>query len=140
MCAKQIQTNGRLDLRSELIKSYCFRRAATVTAFSASPAAMNSGAGWGAAGLLLVSTLSASESKQGESFEAILQEPMRQNDHLLLPEGCVFHGHVARLAPPRRLSRAGSAHQDGFRGALAHRRRRSSRHLDAIAAAVAAIV
>jgi hypothetical protein len=80
------------------------------TAFSASPAAMESvtvPAGVHAR-LMLLSTLSASESKQGESFQARLQEPMRQDEHVLLPEGCVFRGHIARLAPPRRLSRAGS--------------------------------
>ncbi|MCU1275651.1 MAG: putative peptidoglycan binding domain protein, partial [Bryobacterales bacterium] len=58
--------------------------------------------------LLLLSGLSASDSKQGENFQAMLQEPIREHDHVLLPQGCVFRGHIARLSPPKRLSRAGS--------------------------------
>jgi hypothetical protein len=58
--------------------------------------------------LLLLSRLNTSESKPGESFQARLQEPIQQEGKTLLPEGCVFQGHIARVAAPRRLSRAGS--------------------------------
>jgi hypothetical protein len=58
--------------------------------------------------LLLLSKLNASQSKEGESFQARLQEPIQQENRTLLPEGCVFQGHIARVAAPRRLSRAGS--------------------------------
>jgi hypothetical protein len=58
--------------------------------------------------LLLLSGLNTSESKQGESFQARLQEPIQQEGRTLLPEGCIFQGHIARVAAPRRLSRAGS--------------------------------
>ena len=58
--------------------------------------------------LLLLSGLNSSESTQGESFLARLQEPIQQEGKTLLPEGCIFVGHIARVAAPRRLSRAGS--------------------------------
>ncbi len=58
--------------------------------------------------LLLLSTLSTTENKQGETFQARLEEPIQQDGHVLLPQGCLFQGHVARVAAPRRLSRAGS--------------------------------
>lgn len=58
--------------------------------------------------LLLLSNLSTMENKQGESFEARLEEPIQQDGHILLPQGCLFRGHIARVAAPRRLSRAGS--------------------------------
>lgn len=58
--------------------------------------------------LLLLSALNSSESTQGESFQARLQEPIQQEGKTLLPEGCIFVGHIARVAAPRRLSRAGS--------------------------------
>lgn len=58
--------------------------------------------------LLLLSRLNASESKAGENFQARLQEPIQQDGKTLLPEGSVFQGHIAKIAPPRRLSRAGS--------------------------------
>ena len=58
--------------------------------------------------LLLLSTLSTTETKQGESFQARLEEPIQQDGHILLPQGCLFQGHIAKVATPRRLSRAGS--------------------------------
>lgn len=58
--------------------------------------------------LLLLSDLNSSESALGESFQARLQEPIQQEGRTLLPEGCIFVGHIARVTAPRRLSRAGS--------------------------------
>ena len=58
--------------------------------------------------LLLLTALSTTENKQGESFQARLEEPIQRDGHVLAPEGCIFQGHVARVAAPRRLSRAGS--------------------------------
>jgi hypothetical protein len=61
--------------------------------------------------LLLLSDLSASASHQGDAFQARLLEPVRTKDgQVVLPEGSVFDGHIAKLVRPRRLSRAGSLH------------------------------
>lgn len=61
--------------------------------------------------LLLLSDLSASENQQGDTFQARLLEPVRTKDgQLVLPEGSMFDGHISKLVPPRRLSRAGSIH------------------------------
>jgi len=61
------------------------------------------------ADFLLLTELRASENKQGDSFQARLLEPIFQPDgHLLLPEGSLLQGHISRLLPPRRLSRAAS--------------------------------
>jgi hypothetical protein len=58
---------------------------------------------------LLLTELRASESKQGDTFQARLLEPIFQPDgQLLVPEGSVLDGHIAKLQRPRRLSRAGS--------------------------------
>ena len=58
---------------------------------------------------LLLTELRASENKQGDTFQARLVEPIFQPDgRLLVPEGSVLDGHIARLQHPRRLSRAGS--------------------------------
>jgi hypothetical protein len=58
--------------------------------------------------LALLTTLSASKSRAGDPFEAVLVQPMRLDTGQLLPEGTVFEGHVTGRVPPRRLSRAGS--------------------------------
>ena len=61
------------------------------------------------ANFLLLTELRASENKQGDSFQARLVEPIFQPDgQLLVPEGSVLDGHIAKLEPPRRLSRAAS--------------------------------
>jgi hypothetical protein len=58
---------------------------------------------------LLLTELRASDSKQGDNFQARLLEPIFQPDgHLLVPEGSVLDGHIAKLQRPRRMSRAGS--------------------------------
>jgi hypothetical protein len=61
------------------------------------------------ADFLLLTELKASEQKQGDNFQARLVEPVFAPDgHLLVPEGSVLDGHIARLERPRRLSRAAS--------------------------------
>jgi hypothetical protein len=60
------------------------------------------------ANLALFNTLSASKSRAGDQFKALLVQPMRLNSGELLPEGTVFEGHITRSVPPRWLSRPGS--------------------------------
>jgi len=61
------------------------------------------------ADFLLLTELRASENKQGDTFQARLVEPIFQPDgHLLVPEGSLLDGHLARLVQPRRMSRAAS--------------------------------
>ncbi len=61
------------------------------------------------ADFLLLTELRASEHKQGDTFQARLLEPIFQSDgQLLMPEGSVLDGHIAKLERPRRLSRAAS--------------------------------
>jgi hypothetical protein len=58
---------------------------------------------------LLLTELRASESKEGERFQARLMEPIFRSDgDLLVPEGSVLEGHISRLVRPRRMSRAAS--------------------------------
>jgi len=61
------------------------------------------------ANFLLLTELSASDNKQGDTFQARLVKPIFQPDgKLLVPEGSLLEGHIARLVPPRRMSRAAS--------------------------------
>jgi hypothetical protein len=61
------------------------------------------------ADFLLLTELRASESKQGDTFQARLVEPIFQPDgHLLVPEGSLLDGHISKLVQPRRMSRAAS--------------------------------
>ncbi len=58
---------------------------------------------------LLLTDLRASESKRGDTFQTRLVEPIFWPDgQLLVPEGSVLDGHIAKVETPRRLSRAGS--------------------------------
>jgi len=58
---------------------------------------------------LLLTELRASENKQDDTFQARLVEPIfRPDGHLLVPEGSLLDGHIARLVQPRRMSRAAS--------------------------------
>lgn len=58
---------------------------------------------------LLLTELRASDSKQGDTFQARLVEPIFQPDgHLLVPEGSLLDGHISKLVQPRRMSRAAS--------------------------------
>jgi len=61
------------------------------------------------ADFLLLTELRASENKQGDTFQARLVEPIFQPDgQLLVPEGSLLDGHIAKLVQPRRMSRAAS--------------------------------
>ena len=55
----------------------------------------------------LLTQLSASQSREGDSFRARLVEPL-QIDGTLIPEGSHFEGRVNRRVPPRRLRRPGT--------------------------------
>lgn len=58
--------------------------------------------------LALLDSLTASKSRTGEPFRALLIEPLRLNSGLMLPEGTVFEGFVSKRTPARRLCRSGS--------------------------------
>ena len=58
--------------------------------------------------LVLLNTLNTSQNKLGEQFLARLEEPIKQDGRMILPQGCLFQGRIARVTAPRRLSRAGS--------------------------------
>ena len=58
--------------------------------------------------VILLGSLSASKSRQGDVFQARLVEPVLQNSTKVLPEGGVFEGRVVKRTPPRMLSRSGS--------------------------------
>lgn len=60
--------------------------------------------------LALMDALSASKTRAGHVFKALLVQPMRLNSGELLPEGTVFEGTVTQSVPPRRPSRSGSLH------------------------------
>lgn len=58
--------------------------------------------------LALLGTLSASKSRAGDHFKALLEEPIRLDSGQILPEGTIFEGRVTRSVPPRWLSRPGA--------------------------------
>jgi hypothetical protein len=58
--------------------------------------------------IILLGGVSASKSHPGDSFQARLVEPVRLNSTVVLPEGTLVGGKVAKSTPPRILSRAGS--------------------------------
>ena len=58
--------------------------------------------------LALLSRLSASKSRSGEAFQAMLAEPLRLSSGEIVPEGSIFKGQVRKRAAPRWLSRPGS--------------------------------
>jgi hypothetical protein len=57
----------------------------------------------------LLTRLSASESHEGDTFQAQLAEPVRVGDRVFAP-GSLLEGTVVRRTPPRILSRAGKLH------------------------------
>jgi hypothetical protein len=57
----------------------------------------------------LLTRLSASESREGDRFQAQLAEPVRLGDRVFEP-GSWLEGTVVRRIPPRILSRAGKLH------------------------------
>ena len=58
--------------------------------------------------VVLLDGISASRSRQGDSFQARLVEPVYSGSNVVLPEGSVFEGKVVKRTPPRMLSRSGS--------------------------------
>jgi hypothetical protein len=58
--------------------------------------------------LALLGRLSASKSRVGEAFQAMLAEPLRLSSGKILPQGSLFEGHVSKSVSPRWLSRPGS--------------------------------
>lgn len=58
--------------------------------------------------LALVDRLSASASRPGDAFKAILAEPLRLSSGEVVPEGSMLEGRVGKRTPPRWLSRPGS--------------------------------
>jgi len=58
--------------------------------------------------LALMDRLSSSKSRTGDSFQAMLAEPLRLSSGKILPEGSLFEGQVRRSTAPRWLSRPGS--------------------------------
>ena len=58
--------------------------------------------------LVLLNGLNTSENKLGERFQARLEEPIEQDGHVILGQGCLFEGRITRVMVPRRLSRGGS--------------------------------
>lgn len=57
---------------------------------------------------ILLDRLSASKNHAGDLFQARLVEPVRLGSRVVLPEGALFEGRVAKSVPPRWLSRPGS--------------------------------
>jgi hypothetical protein len=58
--------------------------------------------------LVLLDGLSASKDHQGQSFQAVLLEPVRVGATLAIPEGSILQGVLSQSFPPRRLYRPGS--------------------------------
>jgi hypothetical protein len=58
--------------------------------------------------LVLLDGLSASKNFQGQSFRAVLLEPVHVGATAVLPQGAMVEGTVAKRIPPRRLYRPGS--------------------------------
>jgi hypothetical protein len=63
----------------------------------------------GKARAFLLNRLSASRSRPGDRFQAVLAEPAHVDGHDL-DAGSLVEGKVVRSTPPRMLSRAGSLH------------------------------
>ena len=58
----------------------------------------------------LLQGVSAAKSPQGQSFQAVLLEPVRVGSAIAIPQGSVLVGVLAKRVPPRRLYRPGSLH------------------------------
>jgi hypothetical protein len=58
--------------------------------------------------LVLLEGLSASKDHQGQSFDAVLLEPVRAGSAIAIPQGAILQGVLAKRVPPRRLYRPGS--------------------------------
>jgi hypothetical protein len=58
--------------------------------------------------LALLKGLSASRDHQGQSFQAVLLEPVLVGSTIAIPQGSILQGVLAKRVPPRRLYRPGS--------------------------------
>jgi hypothetical protein len=58
--------------------------------------------------LALLKGLSASRDHQGQSFQAVLLEPVLVGSKIAIPQGSILQGVLAKRVPPRRLYRPGS--------------------------------
>jgi hypothetical protein len=58
--------------------------------------------------LVLLEGLSAAKNHQGQSFQAVLLEPVPVGSTIAIPQGSVLEGVLAKRVPPRRLYRPGS--------------------------------
>jgi hypothetical protein len=58
--------------------------------------------------LALLEGLSASKDHQGQSFQAVLLEPVLVGSAIAIPQGAILQGVLAKRVPPRRLYRPGS--------------------------------
>lgn len=55
----------------------------------------------------LMGGLSASKNRQGQSFQAVLVEPVLVGSTVAIPQGSILQGVLAKRVPPRRLYRPG---------------------------------
>jgi hypothetical protein len=58
--------------------------------------------------LVMLEGLSASKNRQGQSFQAMLLEPVRLGSAIAIPQGAILQGVLARRVRPRRLYRPAS--------------------------------
>ena len=58
--------------------------------------------------LVMLQGLSASKNHQGQTFQAVLLEPVRVGSSIAIPQGSILQGTLAKSIPPRRLYRPGS--------------------------------
>ncbi len=58
--------------------------------------------------LVMLEGLSASKDHQGQSFQAVLLEPVLVGSAIAIPQGSILQGVLAKRVPPRRLYRPGS--------------------------------
>jgi hypothetical protein len=58
--------------------------------------------------LVLLEGLSAAKNHQGQTFQAVLLEPVRVGSTIAIPQGSTLQGVLAKRVPPRRLYRPGS--------------------------------
>jgi hypothetical protein len=58
--------------------------------------------------LVLLQGLSAAKNRRGQTFQAVLLEPVLVGSAIAIPQGSILQGVLAKRVPPRRLYRPGS--------------------------------
>lgn len=58
--------------------------------------------------LVLIKGMSAARDHQGQTFQAVLLEPVLAGSTIAIPQGSILEGVLAKRVPPRRLYRPGS--------------------------------